>query len=118
MYDINKKTWMSICLFNTVASSRWGHSMCTVESANDDDYQANSVVIFGGINLNSYQNTMFELIMDKERINQYFNNNLKKTTTLEQRYSELIDLRIKEKKGMIIKREEKINSSMPSQMSN
>lgn len=69
MYDINKNMWVSVCLFNTIASSRWGHSMCTVESSTQDDYQANSVVIFGGINLNSYQNTMFELVMDKERIN-------------------------------------------------
>lgn len=53
LYDVNLNTWVSVCLFNQIPCSRWGHVICGGKQKNSDDYQGDTLIIFGGINLKS-----------------------------------------------------------------
>jgi hypothetical protein len=72
LFDINKKTWMTIAMFGEqMPESRWGHSMTTVN---------NKLLIFGGMNLRCYcESVIWELDVSNKSVRNYLNNKTAKT---------------------------------------
>ena len=65
LYDIGKNMWMSVAIFNTIPTSRWGHSM--VADAEDPDSSA--VYILGGVGMQTYcDSTIYKFDFSKQGV--------------------------------------------------
>ena len=60
IYDIKTNSWSAIALYGDIPKSRWGHKLCA---------NANSIMLFGGMNLSSYNDSeIFEIHVDENKV--------------------------------------------------
>ena len=68
IYDIQKNTWCAIALYGDIPNSRWGHKLCANE---------NKVMLFGGMNLNSYNDSeVYEIFIGKSNFQTNFHSSI------------------------------------------
>ena len=97
LYNVNNNNWMTVVIYNSVPFSRWGHSMCLLDS-HIQDYQASSLLIFGGINMKSYcDTTVHEVNFDKRGVSMYFEHHEQKLEELAKKYESMTPAREREK---------------------
>mmetsp|Transcript_40830 Transcript_40830/g.62261 ORF Transcript_40830/g.62261 Transcript_40830/m.62261 type:complete len:86 (+) Transcript_40830:628-885(+) len=59
---------------NNMPISRWGHSICTED--NDNDYQSNRMIVFGGVNLQAYcESSVYIINIDPQTPIQFIEEN-------------------------------------------
>jgi len=64
LFDITSLTWMAVAIYNELPTSRWSHVLCAEQ--NSDDYESNKIIIFGGVNMQSYcDSVIYELDFGK-----------------------------------------------------
>lgn len=64
LFDITSLTWMAVAIYNELPTSRWSHVLCAEQ--NSDDYESNKIIIFGGVNMQSYcDSVIYELDFDE-----------------------------------------------------
>ena len=65
LYNINSNIWCTVAIFGEVPQSRWGHIICGENSFNQD-YKRTKLIIFGGVNLNSFfDSTIYQISIGK-----------------------------------------------------
>ena len=58
IYDSKTNAWCAVAIYGDVPRSRWGHKLAT----NDDQ----KIMLFGGMNLNSYcESVFYEINIEK-----------------------------------------------------
>ena len=72
VYDVAANKWSTLAIYGDMPASRWGHSLV----ANQD-----KIVLFGGMNLNSYcESIIYDIYIDDSTVLDYLGKpvNLKK----------------------------------------
>ena len=63
VYDIQSNSWSAVALYGDLPNSRWGHKLCA---------NGNSIVLFGGMNLSSYNDSeIYEIQVDDNKVIEY-----------------------------------------------
>jgi len=71
LYNVNSNCWLTVAIYGEIPTSRWGHCL-TLQDSVKEDYQSNTLIIFGGINLKSFCDTsVYEINFSKTGINRY-----------------------------------------------